>query len=119
MTDADNTIILGGRVLGFSPPTQGQLEHMVRIGKTLQSGTDDDDMGFWQAQIHRIGKLIYAMIDAGDHDTLDDLYAEGKVTNQSVLSAILTKVNSRAEQAEELAIAKAKTKASPVRVQRK
>lgn len=119
MTDIDNSIVLAGRVFGFTPPTQGQLEAMIRIGRTLKAGTDDDASEFWQVQIHRIGKLIYAMVNEGDHEVLEDLYLEGKVDHQAVLAAILTKMNSDAEASEDAAIAKAKGKASPVRVQRK
>jgi|SRR5688572_12917611 len=119
MTDIDNTIIVAGRVLGFTPPTQGQLEAMIRIGKTLKSGADDEDVEFWQTQIHRIGKLIFGMVNEGDHEVLEDLYLAGKADNQIVLAAILTKVNADAVASEDKAIAKAKGKASPVRVQRK
>lgn len=120
MTDiVPNTLVLAGRVVGFTPPTQGQLEAMIRIGRTLKSGTDDDNSEFWQIQIHRIGKLLFAMIAEGDRDTVEDLYLEGKVDHQAVLSAILAKMNADAVDSEDKAIAKAKTKASPVRVQRK
>lgn len=119
MTDTDNTIILAGRVVGFTPPTQGQLEAMVRIGRTIRSSTDDSATEFWQTQINRIGILLESLISEADRDIVFDLYLTGKIDHSSVLAAILTKVNANAEASEDKAIEKAKGKASPVRVQRK
>lgn len=119
MTDTDNTIILAGRIVGFTPPTQGQLEAMVRIGRTIRSSTDDDKTEFWQTQINRIGTLLEALIIEGDREMVFDLYLNGKVDHSTLLGAILAKVNANAEASEDKAIAKAQGKASPVRVQRK
>lgn len=119
MTDTDDTIILAGRVIGFKRPTQGQLEAMVRIGRTIRSSTDDDKTEFWQTQINRIGTLIEALIIEADREIVFDLYLNGRVDHSIVLAAILGKVNADAEASEDKAIAKAKGNASPVRVQRK
>lgn len=119
MTDTDNTIILGGRVVGFTPPTQGQLEIMVRIGRTIRASTDDDISGFWQTQINRIGILLESLIDEADREIVDNLYLTGKIDHNALLGAILAKVQANAVASEDKAIAKAKGKASPVRVQRK
>lgn len=117
MTDVDNTIILAGRVVGFTPPSQGQLEIMVRIGRTIRSSTDDDATEFWQTQINRIGILLESLINEGDRETVDNLYLTGKIDHNALLGAILAKVKDNAVASEDKAIAKAK--ASPVRVQRK
>lgn len=119
MSDTDNTIILAGRVIGFTPPTQGQLEAMVRIGRTIRSSTDDDLSEFWQTQINRIGTLLESLINEADREIVFELYLTGKVDHSAVLTAILGKMNSNAQDSEDKAIAKAKGKASPVRVQRK
>jgi hypothetical protein len=119
MTDTDNTIILGGRIVGFTPPTQGQLEIMVRIGRTIRASTDDDVSEFWQIQINRIGILLESLIAEADRDIVDTLYLTGKIDHNVLLGAILAKVKENAEESEDRAIEKAKGKASPVRVQRK
>lgn len=119
MTDTDNTIILGGRVVGFTAPTQGQMEAMIRIGRTIKSSTDDDLSDFWQVQINRIGTLLESLIDEADREVVFDLYLTGKIDHSTVLGEILKKINANAEASEDKAIAKAKGKASPVRVQRK
>lgn len=107
MTDSDNTIILAGRVVGFIPPTQGQIESMVRIAKTLQRGTDDSPSDFWVTQIHRIGTLIDSLIAETDRELVDELYLTGKISSMEALQAIMGKVNANAEASENKAIAKA------------
>lgn len=86
---APKTIIIAGRVLGFTPPTQGQLESMVRIARTLQRGTDDDSKEFWQTQIYRVGTLLESLINEGDRETLDELYLTGKTNSNELMAAIL------------------------------
>jgi len=115
MTDSDNTIILAGRVVRFIPPTQGQIESMVRIAKTLKTGSDDAPGEFWITQLHRIGVLIDSMIDEGDRETVDMLYLTGKISAMEALREIMAKVNASAEASENAAIAKA----NKARVQRK
>lgn len=116
MSETDNTIILAGRVVGFIPPTQGQIEAMIRIGRTMQRGTDDDNSEFWHKQIERIGTLLDSMIAEGDRDLVDELYLTGKIDHATLMKTILTKVKESADQAEgqaveaeNKAIAKAKT----------
>lgn len=105
----ENTIILAGRVIGFIPPTQGQLEAMIRIGRTMQRGTDDDSNEFWVKQIDRIGTLLESLITESDRDLVDDLYLTGKISHSDLLKAIMAKVRYDAEKSEDKAIAKAKT----------
>lgn len=114
MTDSDSTIILAGRVIGFTPPTQGQIEAMARIGKTLQRGSDDEPSDFWITQLDRIGRLLEAMINPADRELVDDLYLTGKIDHNDLLGAIMTKVKATAPAATEAA-----TKANKARVQRK
>lgn len=116
MSETDDTIILAGRVVGFIPPTQGQVEAMIRIARTMQRGTDDETNEFWHKQIDRIGTLLDSMIAEGDRDLVDDLYLTGKIDHATLMKAIMTKVKERADQAEgraveaeNKAIAKAKT----------
>ena len=118
MTDSDNTIILAGRVVGFIPPTQGQLEIMIRIGRTIRSSTDDDLAEFWQTQINRIGVLLESLIAEGDREIVDNLYLTGKVDHSTLLGAILAKVKANSDASPDKP-AKSPAKASPVRVQRK
>ena len=112
-----DTIILAGRVVGFIPPTQGQMEAMIRIGRTIARGTDDDTMEFWHKQVDRVGTLLDSLIAEGDRDLVDQLYLTGKIDHSTLLRAILAKINSNAEQSEDKAIAKAK--ANTARVRRK
>lgn len=113
MTDSDNTIILAGRIVGFTPPTQGQIESMARIGKTLQRGTDDAPSEFWVTQLDRIGTLLESMIDEKDRDLVDQLYLTGKLSHAELLTAIMTKVKENSpDEAKE-------PKANKARVQRK
>lgn len=109
MTETENTILLAGRVIGFIPPTQGQIEAMIRIGRTLQRGTDDDGNEFWMKQIDRIGTLLESLIAEGDRDLVDELYLTGKISHTDLLKEIMAKVERNAEKSEDKAIAKAKT----------
>lgn len=109
-----STIIIAGRVLGFLKPTQGQLESMVRISKTISRGTDDDKQEFWLKQIDRLGTLIESMIAEGDRDTLDQLMLTGKTDSGEVMAAIL-----KAVQDGEPGGAVEPVKVAKVRVQRK
>jgi hypothetical protein len=115
---ADNSIILAGRVVGFIPPTQGQMEALIRIGRTLERGTDDGRQDFWMKQIDRIGTLLESLIAEGDRDTVDQLYLTGKIDHSGLIRAIMGKISSNAEKSEDKAIAKAK-KVAGARVQRK
>lgn len=117
MTETDNTIVLAGRVIGFIRPTQGQLEAMIRISRTIARGTDDDTQEFWEKQIDRIGTLLESLVEEKDRDLVDELYLTGKIDHGALMSAIMGKINSQAVASEDKAIAKAK--ASPVRVRRK
>lgn len=116
--ETDNTIILAGRVIQFIPPTQGQVEQMVRIARSTQRGGDDAPSDFWVKQIGRIGDLLEQMIAEGDRETVEDLYVAGKLDHTALVAAILTKVRENAEKSEDKAIAKAK-KVTGARVQRK
>ena len=113
-----NTIILAGRVVGFTPPTTGQIEAMIRIGRSVKKGTDDAPEDFWVKQIDRVGTLLESLIDEGDRELVDELYLTGKIDHSMLLTAILKKVQEDAEESEDKAIAKAK-KANPARVARK
>lgn len=114
MTETDNTIILAGRVIGFIPPTEGQIQAMIRIGKTLQKGADDAPQDFWLTQINRIGTLLESLIVEGDRELVDELYLTGKIDHTALLSAIMGKLNSKQDSE-----GKAPAKGKPVRVQRK
>lgn len=117
MSESDNTIDLAGHQVGFIPPTQGQIEAMIRISRSVNRG-GDDSREFWLKQIGRIGDLLENMIVEADREQVEDLYVTGKIDHSTLLSAILTKVNANAEASEDKAIAKAK-KVSGARVQRK
>jgi hypothetical protein len=57
--ETDNTIILAGRVIQFIPPTQGQVEQMVRIARSTQRGDPDQgprERGEVRGQGHRQGQ---------------------------------------------------------------
>lgn len=112
-----NTIILAGRVIGFIHPTQGQIEALIRISHTLQSGTDDSQQEFWIKQIRRIGTLLDSLIAEADQELVEDLYLTGKISHSDLLTAILTKINSQAEKSEDKAIAKAKANTARVKRQ--
>jgi hypothetical protein len=116
-TPADNTIILAGRVIGFIPPTQGQMESMIRISRTIARGTDDDTAEFWHKQVDRIGTLLESLIAEGDRETVDQLYLTGKIDHATLMRTIMAKINSAAQESEDKAIAKAK--ANTARVRRK
>lgn len=107
MTDSDNTIILAGRIIGFHPPTTGQVESMVRIARTLERGADDAPFDFWVTQISRIGTLIDSMIIESDREIVDDLYLTGKISSLEALQEIMKKVNANAVDSEENSTSKA------------
>lgn len=112
---AEQTITLAGRVVGFIHPTQGQIEAMVRIGRTIQRGTDDDNNEFYLTQINRVGMLLESMIAEKDRELVDELYLTGKIDHATLMTTIMNKINANAVSSEDKAIAKAKT----VRAQRK
>lgn len=119
MSETDeNTLILAGRVVRFTPPTSGQIEAMIRIGRSVNKGTDDQPNDFWVKQIDRIGTLLDSMIAEGDRDTVDELYLTGKIDHTMLLTAIMKKVEENAAKSEDKAIDKAK-KANGARVTRK
>lgn len=115
MTETDNTIILAGRVIGFIPPTSGQMQAMIRISRTIDKGTDDDDKGFWTTQINRIGILLESLIAEADRDLVDELYLTGKVDHADLMAAIMGKINANATASEDKAIEKAKANVARVR----
>jgi hypothetical protein len=115
MTESGNTILIGGRVIGFIPPTEGQVQQMIRISRTLQTGPDDSPTEFWAKQIGRIGDLLDAMIVEADQPIVDALYTQGKITHTDLIRAIFAKINTNAQESENKAISKAKA----TRVQRK
>ena len=114
----DNTLILAGRVVAFIPPTQGQIEAMIRIARSTERADDGQGNEFWIKQISRIGDLLEALIAEGDRETVEDLYIAGKLNHAELLGAILTKIEANGAKSEDKAIAKAK-KAGSARVQRK
>ncbi len=117
-TEKTHTIILAGRVIGFTPPTTGQIEAMIRIGRSVKKGTDDAPEDFWVKQIDRVGTLLESLIIEADRDLVDELYLTGKIDHSTLLTEILKKVKDEAEESEDKAVAKAK-KANPARVARK
>lgn len=112
-----DTIVLAGRVIAIIRPTQGQFESLIRIGRSLRRGTDDDTMEFWQTQIDRIGTLLDSLIAEGDRDVVDNLYLTGKIDHTTLLTAILGKVRSEAQESEDKAIVKAKANVARVKRQ--
>lgn len=113
-----NTLILAGRVVGFIPPSTGQIEAMIRIGRSIRKGADDQPEDFWVTQIDRIGTLLESLIVEGDRETVDELYLTGKIDHAMLLGAIMKAVELSAVDSEDKAITKAK-KANPARVARK
>lgn len=105
--DTDNTIILAGRVVRFTPPTQGQIESMVRIARTLREGPEDAPTEFWVTQVSRIGLLIDSLIAEGDRETVDTLYLTGKISAADALKAIIEKTNANAKNSEQQTVVKA------------
>lgn len=112
MTDSVKTIVLAGRVIGFTPPTQGQIEAMARIGKSLQRGSDDEPMDFWITQLDRIGTLLESLIAEGDRETVDTLYLTGKISHTDLLTAVMNKIKADKPEVKD-------AKANKARVQRK
>lgn len=108
-----NRIVIAGRVLGFTPPNQGQFESMVRISKAIKRGAEDGDTAFWEKQVDRIGTLIESMINEGDRETLDHLLLTGKTNSNELIGAILTEVRKVEE-----ASTKPAAKVTKARVQR-
>lgn len=118
MTDESvnpNRIIIAGRVLGFTPPNQGQFESMVRISRAITRGAEDADSGFWEKQIDRVGTLIESMIDEGDRDVLDNLLLTGKTNSNELMTEILAKTRQIQQASGETKL----VKVAKARVQRK
>lgn len=93
------TILLAGRIIGITRPTQGQFEAMARISRTVAMGTDDDDMAFWTKQVARVGTLIEALIIETDRDLVDELFLTGKIDQNDLLRAMFAKFSEGREQA--------------------
>ena len=91
MTEQNSTftVILAGRTIQVKRPTPGQVEAMIRIGKALQTGADDDPTDYWIKHVSRLGVLLDSLIDEGDQETVDHLYLTGKVDSSTLLTAIL------------------------------
>lgn len=112
-----NTILLGGQTIGFTPPTQGQIEAMIRISRSTQRATDDSPSDFWVKQIGRVGDLLDSLIDEADRDLVEEMYLDGRIDHSKLLVAILTKVRDDNDAADGKPAVKAK-KVTGVRVQR-
>lgn len=91
MTEQNSTftVILAGRTIAVKRPTPGQVEAMIRIGRSLQTGGEDDPTDYWIKHITRLGTLLESLVAEGDRDTVDDLYLTGKVDSTTLLTAIL------------------------------
>lgn len=82
-------VLIGGRMISVCKPTDGQLEALGRIARTIGRGTDDDKAEFWMKQIDRLGTLMDSLILASDVDIVDDLILTGKTRSAEILGAIL------------------------------
>lgn len=87
------TIVLAGRVLGYTPPTQGQIEALIRISRAIMRGAEDDQHEFWMTQIERVGTLLESLIDEGDRYALDQLYLTGKISTADIITAVMGQVD--------------------------
>jgi hypothetical protein len=82
-------VLIGGRMILVSKPSEGQYEALARISRTIARGTDDDQAEFWSKQVDRIGTLMESLIAEDEVDIVDQMVLTGKTTMSEMLKAIL------------------------------
>lgn len=112
-------VLIGGRIVGVTKPTDGQYEALVRIQHALSRGSEDSPAEFWKKQISRIGTLLDSLIVEADRETVDDMFLTGKIDTSELLHAIFTAFKEEKEKAGETNQVVAQTKANGARVRRK
>jgi hypothetical protein len=86
----ENIMVLAGKSIRFTRPTDGQVQALIRIGFGLKRMDDSTPKDFWVKQLDRMGTLLESLIHEDEKE---------------------------AEASEDKAIAKAK-KSNPARVRR-
>lgn len=117
MTEEQHSVVLAGKTIRLIRPSQGQLEQLIRIGRSINRGSEQAPDGFYTKQVGRIGDVIDQLIVEEDRDMVDDLYAAGLIDHTELLTAVLSKV--KADEADQQPGKPAKKAASPARVRRR
>jgi hypothetical protein len=89
----NGVVELGGRMITFLKPTDGQLELLARVKRTLARGTDDAPADFWATQIDRLGQLLDNLIVEADRDIVEKMIIEGKIGSVEILQALFASIH--------------------------
>lgn len=90
-------VTLAGNVFAVKPMTDGQIESMFRIQRSL-SLAGDFDMAFYGRQVGRFGSLLDSLFTSdADRDKVDDLFLTGQLSTGELLRVILAAYNKREE----------------------
>lgn len=90
-------VTLAGNVFAVKPMTDGQIESMFRIQRSLTLA-GDFDMKFYGRQIGRFGSLLDSLLTSDeDRDKVDDLFLTGQLSTGELLKIILEAYNKREE----------------------
>ena len=92
----NGVVELGGRMITFVKPTDGQLEMLARVKRTLARGTDDAPDDFWSTQIDRLGQILDALIVEADQPIVESMMITGKIGSVEILAALFTSINQNA-----------------------
>jgi hypothetical protein len=79
---------IGGRMITFAKPTDGQLEMLARIQRTLSRGTDDAPGEFWSKQIDRLGTLLDSLMSEADLEIVETMLLTGKISHVDILKGL-------------------------------
>lgn len=108
---------IGGRQITFTKPTEGQMEMMARIQRTLARGSDDAPADFWAKQIDRLGTLLDSLMSEADLDIVEQMLLKGKISHVDILKAVF-EVLAQAREAEQPTAPTTGPVASPKRARR-
>lgn len=90
-------VTLAGNVFAVKPMTDGQIESMFRIRRSLTMA-GDFDTAFYGRQIGRFGALLDSLFTSDeDREKVDDLFLTGQTSTSELLQVLLAAYNKREE----------------------
>lgn len=93
---------IGGRQITFIKPTDGQMEMLARIQRTLSRGSDDAPADFWAKQVDRLGTLLDSLMPEVDQEIVEQMLLQGKISHVDILQGLF-EVLAQAKEAEQAA----------------
>lgn len=88
----NGVVDLGGRLITFSKPTDGQIEMLARVQKSIARGTDDAPGDFWATQIDRLGTLLDNLIAPADLPIVENMMMKGTISSVDILRALFAAI---------------------------